>query len=80
MARQKQETRATYYSVNATALNRATQAKLATMRGKIVKMAEPWAEADPMIESATDRALVAIDELMAQYRDSTLYLNEPMDA
>lgn len=66
--------------VNATALNRATQAKLATMRGKIVKMAEPWAVVDPMIESATDRALAAIDELTVQYHDSTLYLNEPMDA
>lgn len=81
-ARRKREVRATrgdYYGIKATPLSKDAQAKLMKIRVKIAKLQEPWAEADAMIEAATERALQALDDLIQQYKDSAEYMNEPMD-
>lgn len=78
MARQPQDTRAAYYGIKASALAREAEAKLSKIRDKLTKLQEPWAEVDPMIESATEHALQAVDALLKQYKDSAEYLNEPM--
>ncbi len=79
MSRQNKETRAGYYGIKATPLARDARSKIAKIREKINKLQEPWAEADPMIESATNAALSALDDLAKQYQESAEYLNEPMD-
>lgn len=79
MPRKKQNTRASQHGIKATALARDTVAKLERMRAKIVKLQEPWEEADPMVETATDRTVEAIDDLIKQYKESAEYLNEPID-
>ena len=80
MPRTTKNTRATQYGIKANALARDAVAKLERMRAKLIKLQEPWAEADPMIETATDQATAAVDDLIKQYKDSAEYLNEPMDA
>lgn len=80
MPKEVKQKRGDYYGItNAKALSRTTKAKLLGVRARIEKMAEPWAEADPMIESATQTALDAIDNLIKQYQDSAEYMNETMD-
>lgn len=74
-----QETRASYYGIKPRPLAKAAELKIKSMRAKLLKMQEPWAEADAMIESATDRAVEALDELLNQYKASVEYLNEPME-
>ena len=79
MNRQTKETRGTYYGIKAAPLARDAKEKIAKIRAKIDKLQEPWAEADPMIESATNAALSALDDLAKQYQDSAEYLSEPME-
>jgi|GEM_PF-6536692 len=79
IAKVRQETRADYYGIKASALSRDAEKKLTALRMKIAKLSEPWAEVDTMIESATEAALRAVDELIKQYKDSAEYLNEPMN-
>lgn len=79
MSRTKINSRATYYGIKATALARDTKKKLSSIRAKIDKLQEPWAEADPMIETATRNALQALDELVKQYEESAEYLNEAIE-
>lgn len=80
MAGQRQDTRAAYYGIKASALAREAKVKLTKLRVKIAKMQEPWMEADSMIEASTEKVLQAVDELIKQYQDSAEYMNEPMDA
>ena len=80
MPKQRQDTRAAYYGIKASALARTAEAKLTKLRIKIAKMQEPWLEADSMIEASTDKVLQALDELIKQYKDSAEYMNETMDA
>lgn len=80
MPRTPKNTRASEYGIKPNALARDAIAKLERMRAKIVKLQEPWAEADPMIETATDQATTAVDALIKQYKDSAEYLNEPTEA
>ena len=79
MPRKRKETRAMFYSVKATPLARAAQKSLARIKVKLDKMQLPWGEADPLIESATARAVEALEELRVQYAESAKYLNEPME-
>lgn len=79
MKRQSKETRATFYGIKTSALARQAKAKIANIRAKIDKLQEPWVEADPMIETATNNALKALDDLVRQYEDSVEYLNEPIE-
>lgn len=74
-----QETRASYYGIKPRPLAKAAELKIKSMRAKLLKMQEPWADADAMIESATDRAIDALNELLEQYKASADYLNEPME-
>lgn len=80
MTRQRKETRGSYYGINATSLLHDAELKLAKIRIKISKLQEPWVEADPVIEIATNNALQALDDLIKQYKDSADYLREPMEA
>ena len=79
MPRKKQNTRAAQYGIKANALARDAIAKLERMREKVRKLQEPWGEADPMIETATDATASAIDDLIKQYKDSAEYMNETIE-
>lgn len=76
----KKETRAVYYSINATALARDARVKLGKMRIKIERLQEPWLEVDSMIEQSVAKALAAMDDLIKQFGESAEYMNEPIDA
>lgn len=80
MTMQRKETRGSYYGINGNALARDAESKLTKIRIKISKLQDPWVEADPVIETATNNVLQALDNLIKQYKDSAEYLREPMEA
>lgn len=77
--REKVNTRGDYYGINATVLARDARIKIGKMRVKIERLQEPWADADPMVETAVGQVVEALDALLKQIDDSAEYMNEAMD-
>ena len=70
--------RAAYYGINASALARDAQNKIAKIRLKLLQLQEPWIDCDPVLEKATEQVLAALDALNKQYSDSAEYMQEMM--
>ena len=79
MAKEKVQTRGDYYNLNGKVLARSGKKKIATLREKVEKIAEPWYEVDQNVVAAAEAAQAALDELAKRMDEAADYLNEPME-